>query len=84
MASDRLVRICLVLMTVLLAVIAFRPVFLPPDTHAQKHYEYQIAPVDQFNAPTVLAKYTKDGWEPMTLSFYSPSGKGEGFLLLRK
>ena len=86
MQSDRLVKICLVVMTLLLVTIALRPVFGPVNAYAQKHYEYELVRVSAGDVQDVLAKRTKENWEPVTLVFHGsgPNGYAEGFMLLRK
>ncbi len=85
MRTDRLIRVCLIVMTILLAVMALKTTVVPGEVRAQPHYDYEVVRVSPDNAQSVLAKRTKDGWEPISLSFYVAEGtRSEGFLLLRK
>ena len=89
MKTDHFSRICLVAITGLLAAIALRPTLAPTDAYAARHYNYELVQVVDSTTTSVkdtLAKYTKDGWEPVCLSMYatSSSSQGLGFLLLRK
>jgi hypothetical protein len=87
MQTDKLTKICIVVMTALLAIIASRPYLTPVEAHAQKQYRYELIRVSGQDIQDVVAKRTADGWEPVTLSLINVPGAGTeaaGFLLMRR
>jgi len=61
---DRFTKACLVLIILLLAVIAVRPLIVPPAVAAQQHYQYIAVTVSNpYEPQPVLDKYAADGWE---------------------
>ena len=58
---DSFTKACLVLIIVLLAVIALRPIVFPQTVAAQQHYRY-LAVYAGIVQPE-LDKYAADGWE---------------------
>jgi hypothetical protein len=86
MHSDRLVRSCLVAITLLLATIALRPIVFPTEVRGQNQHEYKLVVVSDGKVPNVLAKETKEGWEPIGLSFFREPNDTTigGYLLFRK
>ena len=86
MYADRFVKFLLVCITFLLGLIALRPMVGPLSVRAQNHHEYRLVSVLANDAPSLVEKYTKEGWEPVALSFYMPpvSNPPGGFVLFRK
>jgi hypothetical protein len=61
---DRFTKACLVLIVLLLAVIALRPMVFPQTVAAQQHYRYvAFRPLDWQRPQPELDKYAADGWE---------------------
>lgn len=64
---DRFSKTCLFLVVVLLAIIALRPVLLPPPAQAAPVHKYiAVHTGTDGNSPTIqtsLDKYAADGWE---------------------
>jgi hypothetical protein len=62
---DRFTKACLVLIIVLLAVIAVRPIVFPQAVAAQQHYRYIAVRLLDLGTSTQpeLDKYAADGWE---------------------
>lgn len=86
MRSNRMIESCLVAITILLAFAVLRPVFSPGAARAQSHYEYQLLKTEEGgSAPPAetISKLTKQGWEPVGMSFYY-SERPEGYLLFRR
>jgi hypothetical protein len=73
-------------MTILLGIIALETHFTPANAHAQKQYRYEVVRVQEQDVQGILAKRVAEGWEPVSLSFYSTSNSsgGLGYLLIRK
>jgi len=73
---DQFSRSCVLLLIVLLAVIALRPVFSPQSAEAAHHYKYVVATVQnehEIGKPCplcspqgVLDKYSAEVWELFT------------------
>jgi hypothetical protein len=63
-AMDRFTKACLVLIILLLAVIAARPIVLPKPVNAANHYKYLAVRVANVVQPQPeLDKYAAEGWE---------------------
>jgi hypothetical protein len=63
-AMDRFTKACLVLIILLLAVIAVRPLVFPQNVAAQQRYTYiAVAVNNPYEPQPVLDKYAADGWE---------------------
>ena len=61
---DWFTKTCLVLIVLLLAVIALRPMVFPQTVAAQQHYRYvAVRPLDWQRPQPELDKYAADGWE---------------------
>ncbi len=61
---DWFTKTCLVLIVLLLAVIAFRPMVLPQSAAAQQGYKYvAVVPLNPTQPQRELDKYAADGWE---------------------
>lgn len=85
MRTDGLYKLCVVLMTIFLGSLALKNFSTPAEAHAQTFYHYELIRVHDQEVQGVLAKRASEGWEPVTLSFYSTSDSGgRGFLLMRK
>jgi hypothetical protein len=87
MLFNRIIGSCLVAITILLAVTILRPIFSPDAARAQTHYEYQLVKVEERGsaAPAdTVTKLTKQGWEPVSMSFYGDYSRPAGYLLFRR
>ena len=86
MRFNHIIGSCLVAIAILLAVATLRPMFSPDSVRAQRHYEYQLVEVEHgTEAPATFSKLTKEGWEPLGLSFVSEGGgQSKGYLLFRR
>jgi hypothetical protein len=61
---DWFTKACLVLVIVLLAVIALRPMVFPQSVAAQQRYRYvAVHPLNWQQPQPELDKYAADGWE---------------------
>ena len=61
---DRFTKACLVLIVLLLAVIALRPMMFPQAVAAQQRYRYlAVHASGAFLPQPELDKYAADGWE---------------------
>ena len=61
---DRFSKACLVLIVLLLAVIALRPMIFSQAVAAQQHYRYLAVRLSDFSSPQPeLDKYAAEGWE---------------------
>ena len=83
MLFNRIIGSCLVAITILLAFATLRPIFAPAAARAQTHYEYQLVEVEHDNARDEVLRLTRQGWEPVAMSFYHESAT-RGFLLFRR
>lgn len=86
MRINRLIGTCLVVITILLAFATLRPMFSPDAVRAQSHYEYQLVRVERDEAAAKVSTLTKQGWEPVAMSFYYEGSPGTtiGCLLFRR
>jgi hypothetical protein len=91
---DRFLKTCLILIVLLLAVIALRPIVSPHSVHAQDQHKYVAVKAYGGNASSgtgiqaVLDKYAADGWE-LAAPIYAGAGvtgtsSGELYLIFRK
>ena len=86
MHADRSIKFCLVCITLFLGLIALRPIVGPGSVRAQKQYEYQVVRVysdGPQDPPAVVSKHTKEGWEPVAMSFYVDRDT-RGWVLFRR
>jgi hypothetical protein len=60
---DWFTKTCLVLIGLLLAVIAFRPILFPQAVEAAHKYKYVAVQAWSIPQPSLLDKYAVDGWE---------------------
>ena len=61
---DWFTKTCLVMIVLLLAVIAFRPMIFPESAAAQERYKYlAVQPLNATQPQRELDKYAADGWE---------------------
>ena len=61
---DWFTKTCLVMIVLLLAVIAFRPMIFPQSAAAQQGYKYAaVVPLNATQPQRELDKYGADGWE---------------------
>ena len=87
MRLNRIIGSCLVAITMSVAFATLRPMFSPSSVRAQSHYEYQLVKVEEGGSSppaATLSKLTKQGWEPVGISFWNDSGRTAGFLLFRR
>lgn len=85
--SNRIIASCLVMITMLLTFATLKPIFSPDAVRAQNHYEYQLVKVEEGGSSSpveAVARLTKQGWEPVAISFSQDSGRNVGFLLFRR
>ena len=84
---DRFSKACLVLIIVLLAVIALRPLFFPLAVAAQQHYRYiAVRLLDPWGTSPQpeLDKYAADGWELVDTYVATLNSNGQVVLIFRK
>jgi hypothetical protein len=60
---DWFTKTCLVMIVLLLAVIAFRPILFPQAVEAAHKYKYVAVQAWSIPQPSLLDKYAADGWE---------------------
>lgn len=60
---DRFTKTCLVLIVLLLAVIAFRPMTFPQEVEAAHRYKYVAVQTNSVEPQADLDKYAANGWE---------------------
>jgi hypothetical protein len=91
---DRFTRICLLLIVLLLAVVALRPVLTPqlvhaskihPDRPAEMYTEYDVYVIDQSKVDSLsktLTNATADGWEVVSVTSMPSFNNGENALMV--
>ena len=80
---DRFSRVCLLLIVLLLAVIAFRPMVSPGPVQAAKKHQYLYEQAEAVGGVQAsLDKHAADGWE-LLAPIYSGDTMGV-FLIFRK
>jgi len=60
---DWFTKTCLVMIVLLLAVIAFRPMIFLQEVEAAHRYKYVAVRTASVTPPAELDKYAADGWE---------------------
>ncbi len=81
---DRFSKACLVLIVLLLAVIALRPMVFPQAVGAQQHYKYVAVTTSILEPQPTLDKYAADGWEFVGTFVASLNNLDHSFLIFRK
>jgi hypothetical protein len=83
---DRFTKVCLVLITLLLTVIAVRPMMFPQAVAAQfQRYKYvAVRAVDWQRPQPELDKYAADGWELAGTYVANINNNDQAILIFRK
>ena len=80
---DWFTKACLVLIILLLAVIALRPIVFPQTVAAQRIYKYVAVRTNILEQPT-LDKYAAEGWEVVAPFVANLNNQDHSFLIFRK
>jgi hypothetical protein len=82
---DRFTKASLVIIILLLAVIAVRPVIFPQPVAAQQRYRYvAVRPLDWQRPQPELDKYAADGWELAGTYVANINNADQAILIFRK
>jgi hypothetical protein len=82
---DRFTKACLVLIVLLLAVIALRPIVFPQSVAAQQHHRYEAVATYSWQRPQPeLDKYAAEGWELAGTYVANINNNDQAILIFRK
>jgi hypothetical protein len=82
---DWFTKTCLVMIVLLLAVIAFRPMIFPQSAAAQERSKYvAVQPLNPTQPQRELDKYAADGWELAGAYMTNFNGINGAVLIFRK